>query len=55
MCRIWEICPIDEVCRIWDMCRFGERGLIDEKFLEGVAYRIPTENKYSMIQFKIAG
>jgi hypothetical protein len=30
-------------------------GIIDEEFLRGIAYRMPTENKYSMIPFKIVG
>lgn len=32
-----------------------DKGIIDEKFLEGIAYRMPTENKYSMIPFKVVG
>ena len=40
---------------ILDVQEMLDKGIIDEEFLEGIAYRIPTEDKYSMWPIKVKG
>ena len=38
-----------------DVDKMLKAGIIDESFLEGIAYRIPTEDKYSMLPIRVKG
>jgi hypothetical protein len=40
---------------ILDVKKLVEDGIIDPELLEGIAYRTPTENKYSAIIFRVKG
>ena len=38
-----------------DVQEMLDAGIIDESFLQGIGYRIPTEDKYSMWPIKVKG
>ena len=46
---------IDSDTGIMDVQEMLDAGIIDEAFLQGIGYRIPTEDKYSMWPIKVKG
>lgn len=51
----WEQGFVDPNTGIMDVNTMLEAGFIDENFLEAIAYRVPTEDDYSIVPIKIKG